>query len=100
MGSLGKRVAGAIVGVILFIAVMEIRGHLGPSADSGETLKVADIDVNTYLQVMRATAARVKNPTPDDLATIDAFTRIPNVHTAQSKDLTEEQKDTVSGRSR
>jgi len=95
MGRLGKRLIGIAVGVVLFIVIQEMRSHRGSSGETGETTKVTDKDVNTYLQIMRATAARVKNPLPDDLATVDAFSRIPNVHTAQSSELTEDQKNTI-----
>ena len=95
MGSLGKRLIGAAVGLILFIAIMELRSHLGLSEGTNETTKVSEQDVSTYLQVMRATAARVKNPTASDIATVDAFSRIPNARTAKANELSDNQKDTI-----
>jgi hypothetical protein len=95
MGTVGKKVIGAVVGVLLFIAIMEVRDHLGGSGDTSETTKISEKDVSTYLQVMRASADRVKNPTAEDRATIDAFNQIPNVHTAKANELSEDQKNTI-----
>jgi len=95
MGSIGKKVIGAAVGLILFIAIMGLRSHLGLSGDTNETAKISEQDVSTYLQVMRATAARVKNPTADDIATVDAFNHIPNARTAKANELSDDQKDTI-----
>src|SRR5712692_7111085 len=47
------------------------------------------------MQVMRATADRVKNPTPEDLRTMDDFGRIKNVRTASANELTGAEKDTI-----
>jgi hypothetical protein len=94
MGSLGKRAIGAIIGVALFIGIQEVRSRLHVSGSS-DGPKVTEEDVNAYLEVMRATAERVKNPMPNDLATIDAFSRIPNARTAQADQLSDDQKDTI-----
>ncbi len=94
MERLGKKAIGVIIGVLLFILIQTVRGHLGFKEEDHRE-KVTQADVDLYLQVMRATAERVKNPTPDDLTTIDAFSRVPNVHAASARDLTDDQKNTI-----
>ncbi len=95
MNTLGKRVIGAIVGVALFIGYQEVRSRFSFLGSSNDGPKVTEEDVNAYLEVMRAAAERAKNPMPDDLTTIDAFSRIPNARTAQANQLSDDQKDTI-----
>ncbi len=95
MGTLGKRVIGAIVGVALFIGIQEVRSRFSFLGSSNDGPKITEEDVNAYLEVLRATAERAKNPMPNDLTTMDAFSRIPNARTAQANQLSDDQKDTI-----
>ncbi len=94
MERLGKKVIGVIIGVLLFILIQTVRSHLGIRGEDTRE-KVTQADADLYLQVMRATAARVKNPTAEDQATMDAFTRIKNVRTASASDLSADEKNTI-----
>jgi hypothetical protein len=93
MSRVGKRAIGIIVGIMLFIGVEEVRSRWGSPAVSQENVTQEDADL--YLRVMRATADRVKNPTPEDLRTIDDFSRIKNVPTASARDLNDAERETV-----
>ncbi len=94
MDRIGKRVVGIIIGVVLFIGIEEVRSRWGfSSRESQENVTQEDADL--YMRVMRATADRVKNPTPEDLRIIDDFSRIKNVRTASASDLTDVERETV-----
>jgi hypothetical protein len=94
MGNLGKRLIGIVVGVVLFIGIEEVRSRFrSPEASHQE--KVTQEDADLYMQVLRATADRVKNPTSEDLRIIDDFSRIKNVGTATANDLTDAEKTTI-----
>jgi hypothetical protein len=94
MGNLGKRVIGIMIGVLLFIGIETVRDRWGVSESRHED-NVTQEDADLYMQVMRATAERVKNPTPEDLRTMDDFGRIKNVRTASANELTGAEKDTI-----
>ena len=94
MGSLGKRLIGIVVGVVLFIGIEQVRSRFG-SSEAGHQEKVTQEDADLYMQVMRATADRAKNPTSEDLRIIDDFSRIKNVGTAAANDLTAAEKTTI-----
>lgn len=94
MGSLGKRLVGIVIGVILFIGIEEVRSRFGSSETSHEE-KVTQADADLYLQVMRVAADRVNNPTPEDLRVMDDFSRIKNVRTASANELSDSDKQTI-----
>jgi hypothetical protein len=71
-----------------------VRDRWGSSASRHEE-NVTQEDADLYMQVMRSTAELVKNPTPEDLRTMDDFGRIKNVRTASANELTDPEKDTI-----
>jgi len=94
MGNLGKRVIGIIIGLLLFIGIESVRDRWSSFASRHED-SVTQEDADLYMGVLRATAERVKNPTPEDLRTMDDFSRIKNVRPASANELTSAEKDTI-----
>jgi hypothetical protein len=86
MEKVGSSVIQLMIGVSLIFGIEAIRRRLGPMhaaetvrpARAPETPRLTQANVELYLGVMRATAARARNPAPDDLTTMAAFKRIRN----------------------
>ncbi len=96
MDILRSRLIRIMFGLLLFIAVQTVRRFWGSAQeDRNGTENVTQADADLYLQVLRATAQRVQHPTSEDLATIDALSRIKNVRTASASELTSAEKGTI-----
>jgi hypothetical protein len=95
MNPLIKKVLGIVLGLLLFIAIMEIKSWIGGRSSGHHPPPITQEDADLYMSVMRQTAARVKNPPPEDIAVVDAFNRIPNARTAAADQLTDEQRKTI-----
>ena len=103
MEKIGCSLIQLMIGISLICGIEAIRRRLGPmhaaesvrSTQAPETTDVTQANVDLYLGVMRATAERARNPTPEDLATMAAFTRIRNHPSFPATKLTPEDKQIV-----
>lgn len=87
----------------LIFGVEATRRRLGPTHAADTTqptpaataVPVTQDAVDLYLGVMRATAERVRHPTPEDLATVAAFERIRNASSSPTSKLTREERQII-----
>jgi hypothetical protein len=103
MEKVGCSLIQLMIGISLICGIEAIRRRLGPmhaaetvrSTHAPDTTGVTQADVDLYLEVMRATAERARNPTPEDLATVAAFKRIRSAPSPPTTELTTEEKQVV-----
>jgi len=103
MEKVGCSLIQLMIGISLICGIEAIRRRLGPmhaaetlrSIQAPETTDVTQAKVDLYLGVMRATAERARNPTPEDLATMAAFKGIRHVLSSPATKLTPEEKQIV-----
>ncbi len=94
MEKVGCSLIQLMIGISLICGIEAARRRLGPM-HAAEASRVTQADVNLYMAVMRSAAERVRNPAPQDLATMAAFQRIRDARSSPATKLTPEEKHII-----
>ncbi len=94
MEKVGSSLIQLMIGISLIFGIEAVRRRLGPM-HAAEAGRATQADVDLYLAVLRATAERVRNPVPEDLATMTAFQRIRDARSSPATKLTPEEKHII-----
>jgi hypothetical protein len=103
MEKVGSSLIQLMIGISIICGIEAIRRRLGPmraaetvrSTQAREPAHVSPADVDLYLRVMRVTAERARNPSPEDLTTMAAFRRIRYGLRSPATKLTPEEHEIV-----